>query len=111
MKSRKTKGDEAVIEDTTQNESGRWKPGQSGNPAGRPKKLPITDALRAELEQEGPDGITNDLAIARKLVEMARAGQIDAVREIADRTEGKVKPRIEEPNSDVSTPVTFEIDL
>jgi hypothetical protein len=94
------------------NEATRWKPGQSGNPSGRPKKLHITDAIRAELEREGPDGIPNDEAIARVLVELARAGNMDAIREIADRTEGKPRQRIESDNeSGMGIPVELIIDL
>jgi hypothetical protein len=28
-----------------------WKPDQSGNPGGRPKRFALTDALREELEK------------------------------------------------------------
>jgi hypothetical protein len=75
--------------------SSRWKPGQSGNPSGRPKKLPITDVLRQELEELGEDGVANDVAIARKLIELARQGDLAAIREVTDRTEGKARQRIE----------------
>ncbi len=92
----------------TGNEATRWKPGQSGNLSGRPKKLHITDALRAELDMEGPDGVANDAAIARKLVEMARDGNLEAIREIADRTEGKARQRIEQSGPD-GGPLPFEI--
>lgn len=93
-------------------ESTRWKPGQSGNPSGRPKKLHITDAIRAELERKGPDGVPNDEAIARALVEMARAGNMDAIREIADRTEGKARQRIESAiEAGGGMPVSLIIDL
>jgi hypothetical protein len=89
-----------IVRETTQTrgigiEATQWQPGQSGNPSGRPKKLHITDAIRLELEQPGPDGMTNDAAIARKLVEMARGGNLEAIREIADRTEGKARQRTE----------------
>jgi hypothetical protein len=93
-------------------EATRWKPGQSGNPSGRPKKLHITVAIRAELEREGPDGIPNDEAIARVLVELARAGNMDAIREIADRTEGKARQRVESvSDGEQGMPVSLEIDL
>jgi hypothetical protein len=83
---------------TKRNTSGLkpFQPGQSGNPGGRPKKMPITDAIREELEQEGAQGTSNARAIARKLVKLARAGNMDAIREIADRTEGKPRQRIEQ---------------
>jgi Family of unknown function (DUF5681) len=29
----------------------RWKPGQSGNPGGRPKRMPLTDVTREKLPQ------------------------------------------------------------
>jgi hypothetical protein len=109
-------GDSWHVDEETKRASGseatRWKPGQSGNPSGRPKKLHITDAIRAELEREGPDGIPNDEAIARVLVELARAGNMDSIREIADRTEGKARQRIESGSESMfAIPVSLEIDL
>lgn len=88
----------------------RWKPGQSGNPSGRPRKLPITDVLREELEHLGEDGVANEVAIARKLVQMARQGDLGAIREIADRTEGKARPRVEKDPSE-EIPMTLIVDL
>jgi hypothetical protein len=33
--------------------SGRWKPGESGNPKGRPKRLPLAEAQAALLDKFG----------------------------------------------------------
>lgn len=72
-----------------------FKKWESGNPGGRPKKLPITDRLREELAKKGKSRITNDAAIARKLITMAIAGDKEAIKEIFDRTEGKPVQRTE----------------
>ena|SRR5215472_13809893 len=67
-----------------------WKPGQSGNPGGRPKRDAITAALREQLESQSEDatGSVAD-AIAAVLVKRALGGDVRAIREIADRTEGR----------------------
>jgi hypothetical protein len=69
---------------TARKEETQFKPGQSGNPGGRPKGTSITSVLRATLTEE------DKLAIAQKLIAGARAGEMDKIREIMDRTEGKV---------------------
>lgn len=71
-----------------------FQPGQSGNPGGRPKKLltVLSDALREKLKDVSPDRHrTYAEVLADKLVEEAVAGKLPvlAIREIADRTEGK----------------------
>jgi Family of unknown function (DUF5681) len=77
-----------------------WKKGQSGNPLGRPKKTLITDALRAKLaEVDSSDalGRTNAEIIADCMIARAKAkgrGQQDAA-EIADRTEGRPKQKVD----------------
>jgi hypothetical protein len=90
----------------------RWKPGQSGNPGGRARYQPITDALRAELEREmpGADGKTVAQALAKRLVAIA-AGKtpaaIRALEVILDRAEGKVVQRQEVSGLD-GAPMQFE---
>lgn len=57
-----------------------FKPGQSGNPAGRPKgaRHKVTLAIEAILEGEAE-------ALTRKAVELAQAGDITALRLCMDR--------------------------
>ena len=52
--------------------------GVSGNPKGRPKKLPQIDVLLADVLGEEKDGITAADAILRKLRAMAAGGNIRA---------------------------------
>ena len=68
----------------------RFKPGQSGNPGGRPKTKLITQAYRELLEQVDPkERKTLAEILARKAVAQARKGNLAALKEITDRTEGK----------------------
>ena len=62
-----------------------WKPGQSGNPGGRPKKKPLTEAL--EKIYSDPKEC---LAAARALAKKARAGSIAHFQEAANRLKGPV---------------------
>lgn len=74
-------------------EKNKWKPGQSGNPSGRPKKKPITEMYERILND--PKNIAN---IEKATVIALRKGNMAMVlqlREMADRTEGKVTQPIE----------------
>lgn len=65
--------------------SGRWKPGQSGNPGGRPKTKPFKEALQRVIERlGGPD------EAAAALFARAITGDVAAFKECADRLDGKV---------------------
>lgn len=55
---------------TPENLRPAWKPGQSGNPAGRPKRKPITDALITELDKVVRGGGTNADKAAKHLVSL-----------------------------------------
>lgn len=73
-----------------------WKPGQSGNPGGRPSMKPITDALRTHgnAPYSGKEaryrGFTNAQVLAIKQYDDAiESGNTRAAIEIMDRVEGK----------------------
>jgi hypothetical protein len=67
------------------------------NTAGRPRLTKITDALREQVSEEHPDAPEGTIAeaIAGKLIKLALGGDIAAVREVLDRTEGKPKQAID----------------
>lgn len=68
-----------------------FKKGQSGNPAGRPRKLPELDKLLADVLGEEKDGITAADAILRKLRQLAAQGNLRAAEILLDRAYGKPK--------------------
>jgi hypothetical protein len=75
-----------------------WKPGQSGNPNGRPKSNPVTEAYRDILEARipgDPDERTFAQAIAQVMLEGALLGSVKATREITDRVEGRARQSLE----------------
>lgn len=75
--------------------AGQWKPGQSGNPGGRPKSAgpTLTDVLREQLDLykvQTPEGLMNaKRALARKLIQLALVGNIAAIKYVYDRCEGR----------------------
>ena len=69
--------------------------GQSGNPNGRPKKLPELDKLMAEVLGEEKDGITAAKAILNMLRSKAAKGDIKAAQLLLDRAYGKSKQNID----------------
>lgn len=72
----------------------RFKKGQSGNPAGKPKKLPEIDDLLAEvLGEEDGKSTARDILIA--LAVRAKKGDTRAAEVLLDRAYGKIKEKIE----------------
>ena len=67
-----------------------FKPGRSGNPGGRPKRRPITDKIKAQLEQAceyDPDR-TNLEAGVRKLIGQFVGGAPHAQKLVLEYVEG-----------------------
>jgi hypothetical protein len=72
--------------------------GVSGNPAGRPKSITLSEAFRRQLAQiDLSDKKKRTFAevIAERMCLAAAGGDVAAAREIADRTEGKPKQAID----------------
>jgi hypothetical protein len=89
----------------------RWKPGVSGNPTGRPKKKPISEAYEAAVNDPLPEELRK-FKLGRREIELsegatfadlialgqavsAMRGNTAAAREIADRLEGRVTEKID----------------
>src|SRR4029453_4493897 len=75
-----------------------WKPGQSGNPRGRPKSRTLSEAYRRALSLPipgDPEGRTYADAAAEMLAKEAAAGNVAAAKELADRTEGRPKQTVD----------------
>jgi Family of unknown function (DUF5681) len=78
-------------------EGKKFEPGESGNPAGRPRRTKLTEALIAKLAEAVPIGGELTIAdhLAGALIKEALQGNVTAIREIADRTEGKPKQSLD----------------
>ncbi len=79
-----------------------WKPGQSGNPSGRPKRQPISDAYRkfadkifSEANSKLKKGATFAEAAAFAQFIRAIRGETKSITEIREAIEGKATQRIE----------------
>lgn len=93
-----------------------WKPGQSGNPSGRPKRKPLTDAYAAILTKRIPAAVAHKLqllgrptyaqVIAMSLAQEAIKGKVQAASELADRVEG----RIGQPGDSPENPLHLQIE-
>jgi hypothetical protein len=72
-------------------EKHKFKKGQTGNPNGRPRKLPALDKLMADVLGEEKDGITAGEAILKALRAKATKGDVRAAEVLLDRAYGKPK--------------------
>ncbi len=83
----------------------KWKPGQSGNPSGRPKRRPISDAYLALADCQIPRKLAKKLGlkkgstwrdtVAHAILEEAAKGNVRAATEVREAIEGKATQRIE----------------
>lgn len=68
-----------------------FEPGKSGNPAGRPKKLPDIDELLADVLGDEKEGKTAAHSILMALEAKAAKGDVRAAEVLLDRAWGKPK--------------------
>lgn len=99
------------------NEATQFKPGQSGNPAGKPKGRSVTARLRDLLDsmELGGKAIPNGKQVADLLAEViiknALKGDHKFVATVLDRTEGKVVDRTEAVDADGGPGVSHSVEV
>lgn len=78
----------------------KFQPGQSGNPGGRPKSKPFKDALMMEAlaAERGEKCYAKKGSLRWNARQLLIKGEVAAIREIADRLDGKVTQGISGPN-------------
>ena len=87
-----------------------FKKGETGNPNGRPKKLPKIDDLLSDILGSQDDSDSEAHAILTRLVKDAKNGNVKAAEILLDRAYGKAKLNIDHSSSDGTmspTPITF----
>jgi len=74
-----------------------FRPGQSGNPGGRPKTRLMSEASRAWFARASEDDPerTNAEVLVEKLGALALGGDLAAARELSDRAEGRPRQAID----------------
>ncbi len=100
----------------------KWKKGQSGNPAGRPKKeLCLTQLVKEYLESQAkndkgdllfnPDGTpkTYSQMLAMAMVHQASKGNPKAIEQVWDRIDGKVATKLEHGGMDGNPNIQVQI--
>jgi hypothetical protein len=95
---------------SNRDENGRWLPGTSGNPDGRPPK---GDSMTEILERLGKDtdgytGRERRELLADLLWEMAMQGDLSAIKYIFDRIDGAPTTRL---NAGIETREPIRIDF
>jgi hypothetical protein len=75
----------------------RFAKGESGNSAGRPKLTRLSESLRQQLSEISPDADEQTIAeeIAQTLIKLAIGGDVQAIKEIFDRCEGRPKQSVD----------------
>lgn len=102
----------------------RFKPGQSGNPKGRPKgiislKKLIRQVLEEKIVTDDGNKVVRGLLIVKAMIEKAESGDVSAFRAICERLEGMptqaidvtARPVVQMPELKLigGKPLTFEI--
>lgn len=75
-----------------QNLKSPWKPGESGNPKGRPEGAKHRSTILKELLARG----NTEESVNQALIDKALTGDVPAIKEIQDTMYGKIADKIQE---------------
>lgn len=88
-----------------------FKPGQSGNPGGRPKSTLSKTLARILAEKFPGSKFTNEEHLARVIIKAAIEGDKDMTHLIFDRLEGKMMQPVGLGADPAAEPVKFTLSL
>lgn len=85
-----------------------FKKGQSGNPNGAPKReWTMRGLIEQAMEAQTADGVSMKIHVAAKLVSMAGAGDIVAIKEVNQRLDGMPQVDITSGGEAIKGPQVF----
>lgn len=85
----------------------RFKPGQSGNPGGRPKgAISLTAEIRRQMAQTDEDRRTVSERVVAACIDKALEGSVQHFIQLIERTDGKVSTGVE-----LETPAGIVVEL
>ena len=93
-----------------------WKPGQSGNPAGKVRwtrtvKTLFDEAVRKIAAEEKVDANSIEVAIVQKALDKARKGDFRFFKDLNDRNYGKAKEQIDITSGGEKLGTPINVDL
>lgn len=90
-----------------------FEPGQSGNPGGRPKTKPFRDALmmEAKLAEDGEACFAPKGSLRWNARQLLDQGDVQAIREIADRLDGKAVQAVVGGDEDEGGPIRHALTV
>lgn len=99
--------------DQKQNKPWLFQPGQSGNPAGKPKGIRHMSTLLEEaIKKVAEDtGTPEDIAIIKTVIDRAKKGDMKAIEHIWDRLEGKAPQSIDITTDGEKLPAAGDVDV
>jgi N-methylhydantoinase B/oxoprolinase/acetone carboxylase alpha subunit len=83
----------------------KFKPGQSGNPKGRPKLIDLKEVIKNEV---GDEGIAK---VIKALMKRAEAGDVRAIQELLDRGYGKAQSHVDHTSGGEKITININTDL
>lgn len=86
----------------------KFEKGQSGNPAGRPRNEQAITPLLRRLLQEKRAGKTRAEHVANTLLSLAEDGDLNAIRTVLERIDGKVLDQIDVTSNGESFSFTIQ---
>lgn len=101
---------ETLIIRPTHDERGKFAKGNVANPGGRPRMKRWKEAIEASLSSNptGEPNYAHIRAVSDALIIAAKAGDIQAIKEIGDRIDGKVPQALTGGDED-DKPITIQI--